>query len=262
MTPGIDLTLLSRIEDAGLNASAPWQQRWLDGWLVRFAPDKARRARCVNAVARGRLSTAAKLEICAALYEAAGLPLCMRMTPFSQPPDLEDELDRLGWAAVDETQVMVSTCIHEKRLGTSHPAGARLSAVSPTKFAEAIGDLQGTPAAQRAAHADRLLHCPVACESFVLAAEDGTTVACGQLMIEGAIAGLYGVHTAASWRGRGLASSLCDSLLARAADRAASVAYLQVEVANEGARRLYRRLGFIDAYRYHYRMAAPPAAPL
>ena len=48
-----DPDLLSRIEDAGLNASAPPQQRWLDGWLLRFSPGKAKRARCVNAVAAG-----------------------------------------------------------------------------------------------------------------------------------------------------------------------------------------------------------------
>ena len=36
-----DATLLSRVEDAGLNASAPPQQRWLDGWLIRFSPGKA-----------------------------------------------------------------------------------------------------------------------------------------------------------------------------------------------------------------------------
>jgi hypothetical protein len=39
------------VEDAGLNASAPPQQLWLDGWLVRLCPGKAKRARCVNALA-------------------------------------------------------------------------------------------------------------------------------------------------------------------------------------------------------------------
>ena len=33
---GLPAALLSRIEDAGLNASAPPQQRWLDGWIVRL----------------------------------------------------------------------------------------------------------------------------------------------------------------------------------------------------------------------------------
>ena len=42
MSLAFDATLLSRVEDAGINASAPRQQRWIDGWLVRLA--RARRS--------------------------------------------------------------------------------------------------------------------------------------------------------------------------------------------------------------------------
>ena len=63
-----DSTLLSRIEDAGLNASAPPQQRWVDGWLVRFSAGKAKRARCINAVADGRLPVAERLAFCQQVY--------------------------------------------------------------------------------------------------------------------------------------------------------------------------------------------------
>ena len=42
MTPSATLPAwLCRIEEAGLNASAPSEQRLLDGWLVRFNPGKA-----------------------------------------------------------------------------------------------------------------------------------------------------------------------------------------------------------------------------
>ena len=82
--------LLSRIEDAGLNASAPPQQRWVDGWLVRFSPGKAQRARCINALAPGCLPLSEKLAYCQSLYRAAGLRLLFRVTPFSQPAGLDD----------------------------------------------------------------------------------------------------------------------------------------------------------------------------
>ena len=70
-----DPVLLSRVKDAGLNASAPPQQRWLDGWLVRFSPGKAKRARCINALAMGRMPMADKLAMCSALFADAGLPI-------------------------------------------------------------------------------------------------------------------------------------------------------------------------------------------
>ena len=79
--------LLSRVEDAGLNASAPPQQLWLDGWLVRLSPGKAKRARCVNAVAAGRLPLEHKLELAQALYKEAGLPMFVRITLQQQVSD-------------------------------------------------------------------------------------------------------------------------------------------------------------------------------
>jgi ribosomal protein S18 acetylase RimI-like enzyme len=73
------------------------------------------------------------------------------------------------------------------------------------------------------------------------------------------LVGLYDVFTAPTARGRGLARSLCRHLLAEAAGRGARTAYLQVEADNDVARAVYRRLGFIEAYAYHYR-APPPGA--
>jgi hypothetical protein len=67
----LDEALLGRVEDAGINASAPPQQRWLDGWLVRYNPGKAKRARCINAVAPGRLPVDEKLRLAAQVFEAA-----------------------------------------------------------------------------------------------------------------------------------------------------------------------------------------------
>ena len=87
------ITMLSRVEDAGINASAPPQQRWLDGRLLRFSPGniKLKRARCVQAVADGRL------------------PLVVRTTPFSRPEGLDGSLAALGYRMLDDTCVMVAT---------------------------------------------------------------------------------------------------------------------------------------------------------
>jgi len=89
-------TLLSRVEDAGINASAPPEQRWLDGWLLRFSPGKAKRARCINAVAEGRLPLDDRLTLALAAYAEAGLPPILRITPFTTPPALADRVKALG----------------------------------------------------------------------------------------------------------------------------------------------------------------------
>ena len=82
----------------------------------------------------------------------------------------------------------------------------------------------------------------------------------GLVVVEGDVAGLYDVFTAEPARGRGHAERVCRHLLACAAARGATVGYLQVDAANEPARRIYRRLGFSDGYSYHYRTPAEGAA--
>jgi ribosomal protein S18 acetylase RimI-like enzyme len=137
------------------------------------------------------------------------------------------------------------------------PAGLVLQAVGHEAFAQAVGQLRGSPLAQRQAHAERLALSPVPYEGRVLKRmEDGRVVACGQFAIEGPLVGLYDVFCAEDLRRQGLAGRLCGALLAQAAARGAEVAYLQVEGDNSPARRVYHRLGFADAYAYHYRQAA------
>lgn len=254
-----DATLLSRIEDAGINASAPPQQRWLDGWLLRFSPGKAKRARCINAVAPGRMKTSRKLELARAAYADAGLPLIVRMTPFSQPAGLDATLAAMGMRTLDDTRVMLCPDLARVGQGTL-PPGMTMHRVAHEPFAHALGGLRGSSLAQRQAHAQRLALSPVPFEAHVVKRDDdGRVMACGQFGLEHELAGLYDIFTAPDARGRGLAQALCRLLLERARRHGARVGYLQVEGDNLCARAVYRRLGFVDAYAYHYRTADPGA---
>lgn len=246
--------LLSRIEDAGLNASAPPQQRWLDGWLLRFSPGKAKRARCIQPVADGRLALDERLALAAAAYAEAGLAMVARLTPFSRPDGLDEALAARGWARQDDTRVMVAADIAPAPAPLAAPW--QLERLAPAEFAELVGRLRGSPPAQRAAHAERLQCSPVPYQGWALRRlDDGAVAACGQFAREAELVGLYDVFTDPAWRGQGLARHLCVQLLARAQAQGARIAYLQVDADNTPARAVYRRLGFTDAYAYHYRVA-------
>lgn len=256
---GFEPALLSRVEDAGLNASAPPQQRWMDGWLVRTNPGKAKRARCINAVAPGRLSLDHKLDMAAAVFREVGLPMVVRLTPFSQPASLDAELAARGFTLADDTRVMVCRALRTDPTAAL-PAGLQWAGLPAAGFAEAVGALRGSPPEQRRAHAERLRHSPVPYQGFAIVdpTQGGRVLACGQFALEGDLVGLYDVFTDPTARGRGLASRLCSRLLALAAAAGARTAYLQVDFDNAPARAIYHRLGFADGYAYHYREA--PAA--
>jgi len=257
LSPAFDPLLLARIEDAGLNASAPPQQRWLDGWLVRFSPGKAKRARCVNAVAAGRLPLEDKLGLAAAVFAEAQLPMVLRITPFSQPHDLDAQLQARDWPRIDDTRVMVLAgldALREEPL----PSGLVWQELGHSAFAQSVGQLRGSPLSQSQAHAQRLELSPVPFHAGAIRREaDGALLSCGQYAREADLVGLYDVFTADAARGQGLARQLCSRLLVQARDEGARSAYLQVEGDNLAARSVYKRLGFADGYAYHYRTRAP-----
>ena len=249
-------TLLSRVEDAGLNASAPPQQRWLDGWLVRFSPGKAKRARCINAVAQGRLSIQEKFELCQQVFDEARLPLIFRITPMSEPEKLDSWLESSGLPIFEDTRVMVNSDLRTVAPETL-PTGISLQRVGHSAFAQIVGQMRGSPLAQQQAHAQRLELSPVPFEGWVLRRSgEGAVLACGQTAAEADMVGLYDVFTAADARNNGWARKLCAQLLDHAQKRGARVGYLQVDATNQAARSVYWRLGFSDAYAYHYRATA------
>lgn len=252
----MDEAALACIEDATLNASTPPQQCWIDGWMVRTCPGKAKRARSINAVAAGSLPLDDKLARAAALFAEAGLPLLVRITPFSRPPGLDEALAERGFVRFDDSIVMAGPLPLPLARAPSAPlpAGAQVQERPAAAFAQAVGALRGTPPAERRVHAQRLAASPVPYRGFVIVRE-GEVLACGQVAREGPYAGLYDVATAEHARGNGLATALCEHMLTLEAKAGATAAYLQVSADNTVARRVYRRLGLVDAYGYHYRQA-------
>jgi ribosomal protein S18 acetylase RimI-like enzyme len=252
----LPLPLLSRIEDAGLNASAPPQQRWIDGWLVRFSPGKAKRARCINAVAAGRLSMQDKLELCQRVFDEVQLPLIVRITPLSEPRTLDGWLESKGLHRFDDTRVMVHANL-AAMASEELPSGLQLQRVGHAAFAQVVGQLRGSPLSHQQAHAQRLELSPVPFEGWVLRrAGESAVLACGQTASEADLVGVYDVFTAPEARNNGLARRLCSQLLVRAYQRGARAGYLQVDASNSAARAVYHRLGFLDGYAYHYRSAS------
>ncbi len=243
---------LAGIEEAGLNASQPPEQLLLDGWLLRFNPGKARRARSVNAIAAGRLPLDEKLVLCRYWYRHFDLPLLVRITPFSQPRSLDAYLSGAGFVAFDETRVMTCPLV---TADATEPA-SMTKQVDVLAFARTVGELRGSTPQQIDAQIRRQQASPLSAFAVRLVAHehaDGPAVAAGQVVVERELAGLYDVVTAPVARGRGYGRAISRRLLATALAMGARTAYLQVDAGNVPARRIYSALGFVDRYAYWYR---------
>ena len=244
---------LRRIEEAGLNNLHTRRQLLYDGWLLFLSPGKAKRARSVNPHFGSTLPLAEKIAHCEGVYERHGLPALFRITPFAQPGAIDRELDARGYVAFDRTLVQVAPL----DAPPDAPDGPDLVLETPLPdaFVEAIGELRGSSPGQRAAHLERLAQSPLELRA-VVARLDGAVVAAGLVSVEGQLAGIFDVGTSAAVRGQGIGTAVVAALLARAWERGARRAFLQVTADNAPALGIYRRLGFATAYEYHYR--GPP----
>ena len=179
----------------------------------------------------------------------------------THPADLDQWLDAQGLRSFDDTCVMALPDLRKFRPAPKD-GETSLQRVGHSAFAQIVGQLRGSPLSQQQAHAQRLELSPVPFEGWVLRrSDDNALLACGQIAAEANMVGLYDVFTAPHARNQGHARALCAHLLDHARERrGAEIAYLQVESGNGPARALYHRLGFADAYTYHYRSSDPDAS--
>jgi ribosomal protein S18 acetylase RimI-like enzyme len=241
----------ARIEDASLAVSQPAQQSFFDGWLLRYSPGKAKRARSINSIGAGVLPLGVKLSHCIDFYRRHQLPCLFRITPFSQPGNLDAELAAANFGAHQDTRVMSVSLSEIDRSAPPEPA----QSVSAARFAAAFCELHRLDAATTQAERERYVRA-AGRSVFVVRRHGDTTIACGSLALEGKLAGIFGMVTALEHRGRGIASAIVAKLLHEARTAGADTAYLQVEADNTAARRAYSKFGFKDCYAYWYR--APP----
>jgi len=235
-----------RIEELSLNSSAPPGQLFYDGWILRLLRGKARRARSVNAVYASTAPLDEKIPYCERLYESSALPVLFRITPFSQPAQLDSDLERRGYERFDATSV---ECMSIDRAKLD---GADAQAMELSSWVEAVGELRGSPIAHRSSHLLRLEGMPLAKRAVAIKSQ-GRVLATGLAIIEDDCVGLFDITTHEQARRQGHARSVVSSLLRLAWDLGARHSYLQVQEDNAAARRLYAQFGFRQKYSYWYR---------
>ncbi|MFW3170883.1 GNAT family N-acetyltransferase [Geodermatophilus sp. CPCC 206100] len=92
--------------------------------------------------------------------------------------------------------------------------------------------------------------------SVRLEPEPAPLAAVARGVVTGDWLGVAAVTVVEAHRRTGLATAVMAAVQRWGADRGARWVYLQVTSSNEPARALYRRAGFIEHHRYHYRYAA------
>lgn len=217
----------------------------LGDWRLNASAGFSGRINACWPVGEPGLETQAAIEAVEAWYAGRGFPARFKLAAgLASPADLGERLVARGYAISKETLVMAGPVGGGKEPGVEL-AGApdrrfeaifQATAEDPLDAAERLGALWRTPDPR----------------AFARAEIGGETAAIGACAVEAPYVGIFAMRTAPAHRRRGLARAVLGSLLGFGQEAGARIAWLQVEAANTGARRLYEGAGFVEAYRYRY----------
>lgn len=248
------------LEEAGLAAWPPASLR-VDGShrLGMTLGHPSKRLNCLTVLdPRDTAGGIVRLDREMRLFLRLGLTPYFRQTPLT-PPLYADEMDRRGWRAMDETEVMIRDLTGPGVIAAPTRPSAQVRPIDDlSAFATTLARLRGHDAEvarqtvavlERVATGLRLWQLDQDEEPIVVGmGVDGVDHAGDRLI------GLFSITTARAVRGRGFGRLLTQAMLSDAVSRGVARAWLQVEVDNDPAQRLYRSLGFIPHHPYRYRV--------
>ncbi len=214
--------------------------------MLRFSQGFSKRANSANAVAPVG-DFGALIPPIEAAYRRRGLPPLVRLAPLAGP-EADATLKAAGWARIGETLVMTAF------IGDTAPDPACQITPAPTEsWRDGFAGARDIPADRRAIH-DLMIDRITPARAFATMALDGHPLAWGLAVAEQGWVGIFDIVTRPEARRRGFARKMVASLLAWGRATGATKAYLQVVADNDAGIGLYGALGFVEAYRYHYRV--------
>lgn len=226
-----------------------------EGWELRFADGFTGRSNSVQVLDSTPGEPAeliARIAHCERRYRERGLSPRFKLTAAAQPEELDRLLAERGYLRLAPTRVQ--TIGLGDGLCSPDPTVRVETRLDPA-WIEVTTRLNGLT--QSAASTWRAIVERIERPLFasIGVGVDSEAVGLGVLyqgwLFMGAIA------TALPARGRGNATALVGTLLARAQQSGAQGGWLQVTEDNPGGLALYERLGFQDVYGYWYRALAP-----
>jgi ribosomal protein S18 acetylase RimI-like enzyme len=250
-TPDLELERIAALGWRGLHTEQ------LGDWLLRASGGWTGRANSVLALGDPGRDLDAALAHVTAWYAGHGLPPMIQV-PLPARADLRAELHARGWADAWGALVLTAS------------AADVLARLAPrTDLPEVTFTDQPTDAWLAAYHYRGGALPPVAVEVlragdqpvFAAVAEDGTISAIARAVLDEGWVGVTAVEVEPDQRRRGLATHLLRGILRYGVDRGAHSAYLQVDLENTAAQRLYEGVGFTVHHTYRYVRAPVSAGP-
>jgi ribosomal protein S18 acetylase RimI-like enzyme len=232
----------------------PVESEPLGEWVLRASSGFTRRANSVLPLGDPGLGTDEALTAVRAWYGARSLPAYVQAATGAEGADelLCAALEDRGWIREVTAELWVGSLA--PLADAVEPAGTGRGAV-PVEFSRRTSEAWLARYQRKGVSevARRVLEGgPSVWFASVPGADGGPPAAIGRCVVDGRWAGFAAVEVAPERRREGLATRVMAALAGKAMEEGASAGWLQVEVDNTGARRLYDALGFTAHHAYHH----------
>ena len=247
----------------------------IDGWLARWSSGGSLRANSVAALAFTGTDIDLTLAKVVHFYRQHGGIPRFTITDIAAPAGLDALLEARGWRRTGDN-VAYAKSVGAKTVGGKTVGGKTVggktvggNGAEPAAAADVRIELRALPTADwsqiylsglsidRRPVALKLVEGTPRPRVFFSGVRDRQVIASGLSVLDGELASVQCIATHAAARRTGAATAIVQAIEQHAVANGVRRLYLQTEAANTAALRIYERLGFRLAGRYHTRELRP-----
>ncbi|MBA9084249.1 ribosomal protein S18 acetylase RimI-like enzyme [Fontibacillus solani] len=238
------------IEELSLNNWPALSTLLYDGWVLRFANGYTKRANSINPIHYSTCNLEHKIAECEQIYTLNNLPAIYKITPFIHPVHLDHILENKGYSLIDLSSILTLNLDHIREPSLD---SVKINTQRNAEWVDHFCRLNQVEDKNRDTMEQMLSNIKTK-KGFISLYYEGKVVACGLGVIEREYIGLYDIITDIEYRNRGFGEQLLLNLLKWGCENGAKYSYLAVVMNNIPALQLYSKIGYLEAYRYWYRV--------
>jgi len=244
--------MIQKIEELSMNALPALSTILVNGWILRFSNGYSKRANSVNPIYPCSIDILRNIEICDEMFKKNNLNTVFKLTEQEKAYEIDEILNKQGYVYEAKTNIMIKS-IPEYEITEQEKKNVVIYRELRDDWFEAFVSMNNT-SPQHTSTLQRMLQSIMPETYYGCIIDDGKIVAVGLAVAEREYVGMYDICVDREKRKRGLGTKIMKNLMCEASQQGHIYSYLQVVDSNEGAKKLYEKLGYEKEYSYWYRV--------